>query len=94
MIFELVKEKDEAILSHIRHIESEMIRPDPAIADSRKTLTIKFHFATNEYFTDKFLELKIIYKPETDDEVDRIVGTQISWADETKDPTKKKIKKK
>ncbi len=40
------------------------------------------------------MTLKIVYRPDSDDEVERIVGTPISWADETKDPTKKKIKKK
>lgn len=95
MIFELVKEKDEPILEHhLRNIETEKVEPDVADSKSRKSLTVKFHFSDNEYFTEKVLALKVIYKPNTEDEVERIEGTPISWADESKDPTKKKIKKK
>ena len=94
MIWELAKEKDEPILAYLRHVETERTSQDPAVADSRKTLTVKFHFAENEYFTEKVLSLKVVYRPETEDDVEKIEGTGISWADETKDPTKKKIKKK
>jgi len=94
MIYELVKEKDEPILQHLRHIETEKHEAVQGDAASRKHLIVKFHFNDNEYFTEKTLELKVVYKPDTDDEVERIEGTPISWADETKDPTKKKIKKK
>ena len=55
---------------------------------------MRFHFADNDYFTDKVLSLKVLYRVDTEDEVEKIEGTQISWKDETKDPTKKKIKKK
>ena len=95
MIFELVKEKDEAILeNHLRNVESEKQEPDTTDPKSRKSLTVKFHFSENEYFPEKVLSLKVVYKPNTEDEVERIEGTTISWADESKDPTKKKIKKK
>ena len=95
MIFELVKEKDEAILeNHLRNVESEKQEPDTTDPQSRKSLTVKFHFSENEYFPEKVLSLKVVYKPNTEDEVERIEGTTISWADESKDPTKKKIKKK
>ena len=95
MIYELVKEKDEVILeNHLRSIESEKQEPDTSDPKSRKSLTVKFHFSENEYFPEKVLSLKIIYEPNTEDEVERIEGTPISWADESKDPTKKKIKKK
>lgn len=94
MIYELVKEKDEAILPYLRHIDTERTSHDSAVADSRKSLKINFHFAENEFFTEKVLSLRIIYRPETEDDVEKIEGTTISWADETKDPTKKKIKKK
>lgn len=94
MIYELVKEKDEGILPFLRHVETERTAYDSSVPDSRKTLTVKFHFADNEYFTEKVLSLKIVYRPDTEDDVERIEGTPISWADETKDPTKKKIKKK
>ena len=85
MIYELVKEKDEPILQHIRHIETERHDAVPGDAASRKHLLVKFHFNDNEYFTEKTLELKVTYKPDTEDEVERIEGTPISWADETKD---------
>lgn len=94
MIFELVKEKDEPILKNIRHVEAERTEATPGDENSRNALTVKFHFNDNEYFTEKVLALKIVYRPDTEDEVERIEGTPISWADETKDPTKKKIKKK
>jgi nucleosome assembly protein 1-like 1 len=94
MIYEIVKEKDEAILPYLRHVETERTSHDPAVEGSRKTLTVKFHFADNEFFSEKLLTLKIVYRPETEDDVEKIEGTNITWADETKDPTKKKIKKK
>jgi nucleosome assembly protein 1-like 1 len=94
MIFELVKEKDEAILTHLRHVETERSEPTPGDSASRKSLTVRFLFAENEFFSEKTLSMKVVYKPDTEDEVERIEGTPISWADETKDPTKKKIKKK
>ena len=95
MIFELVKEKDEPILEHhLRSIESMREEADTTNPSSRKSLTVKFHFSENEYFPEKVLSLRVVYKPNTEDEVERIEGTPISWADESKDPTKKKIKKK
>jgi len=94
MIFELVKEKDEAILQSIRHVESERVDAEEGKPDSRKHLIVRFYFNKNEYFSEDVLTLKVVYRPDSDDEVERIVGTPISWADETKDPTKKKIKKK
>jgi hypothetical protein len=94
MIFELVKEKDEPILKFIRHVESERVEAEEGKPDSRKHLIVKFYFNKNEYFTEEVLSIKVVYRPDSDDEVERIVGTPISWADETKDPTKKKIKKK
>lgn len=94
MIFELVKEKDEPILKFIKHVESERVEAEEGKPDSRKHLIVKFYFNKNEYFSEEVLSIKVVYRPDSDDEVERIVGTPISWADETKDPTKKKIKKK
>jgi nucleosome assembly protein 1-like 1 len=96
MIYELVKEKDEPILQLLRHVEGERSAPIPGQAETRKTLSVRFHFAPEitEYFKETTLTLKIVYRPDSDDEVERVEGTVISWADETKDPTKKKIKKK
>lgn len=95
MIYELVKEKDEVILeNHLQNIETEKKEPDTTDPNSRKSLSVKFHFSENEYFPEKILFLNVIYKPNTEDEVEKIEGTPISWSDESKDPTKKKLKKK
>lgn len=85
MIYELVKEKDEEILKHVNHIETEK-------TDSPKSLLVRFLFNDNEFFTNKELTMKIHYKGDNDD-VEKIEGTQINW-NESKDPTKKKVKKK
>jgi nucleosome assembly protein 1-like 1 len=85
MVFELVKEKDEEILQHVRHIETER-------STSPKALTVKFHFNENEFFDNKELSLKVVYKGDND-MVEKIEGTTIDWK-EGKDPTKKKVKKK
>jgi len=86
MIFELVKEKDEDILKHIRHIDSEKTdKPN-------KALKVNFHFNENEYFTNDVISLKIQYKDDSD-EVLKTEGTVINWKD-GKDVTKKKVKKK
>lgn len=84
MIWETVKEKDEEILKNLRHIETER-------GESPKSLTVRFFFNENEFFDNKDISLKIIYKGE--DEVSKIEGTDITWK-EGKDPTKKKVKKK
>lgn len=55
MIYELVKEKDEEILKHVKHIETEK-------TDSPKTLLVRFLFNANEFFTDSELKLKVFYK--------------------------------
>jgi hypothetical protein len=94
MIYEIVKEKDEPILAYLRHVDTERTSHDPTIEGSRKSLRVHFHFAGNEFFSEKVLTLKIVYRPETEDDVEKIEGTTITWSDETKDPTKKKIKKK
>jgi len=85
MIWELVKEKDEEILKHITNIESER-------SDKPKSLKITLHFSDNDYFEDKTLSLKIVYKGESD-EVQSTEGSVIKWKD-GKDVTKKKVKKK
>lgn len=85
MIWELVKEKDEEIIQHVRHIESER-------TDKPKTLTVHLHFSPNEFFENEKLSLQVVYK-EDEEDVEKIVGTEINWK-EGKDVTKKKIKKK
>jgi len=94
MIYEIVKEKDEAILQNLKHIDAERVEADEKNPESRKSLSIHFHFNENEYFTEPVLTMKVVYKPDTEDEVEKIEGTNISWKSETVDPTKKKIKKK
>jgi nucleosome assembly protein 1-like 1 len=86
MIFELVKEKDEDILKHLKHIDSEKTdKPS-------KSLQVNFHFNENEYFSNNVISLKVVYKPDSD-EVLKTEGTVITWKD-GKDVTKKKVKKK
>ena len=85
MIYELVKEKDEEILKHLKDVEAERL-------ENPKALAVRFHFNSNEFFTNDVLSLKIFYRGDQDD-VDKIEGTVINW-NEAKDPTKKKIKKK
>src|SRR5205823_1896650 len=87
MIWELVKEKDEEILTHLKHIDTER-GEEPA-----KHLTVKFQFEDNEFFENKELLLTVTYKGDQDDTVQKIEGTKINWK-EGKDVTKKKIKKK
>jgi len=85
MVFELVKEKDEEILKHLKHVDTKR-------TDDPKTLTVNFHFAKNDFFPHEVLSLTLHYKGDEDD-VAKIEGTAIQWA-EGKDPTKKKVKKK
>lgn len=85
MIYELAKEKDDEILKFIRHVETER-------NEKPKTLTVKFHFNANEFFTNEHLALTVFYRGDQD-EVEKIEGTEIQW-NESKDPTKKKVKKK
>lgn len=85
MVYELVKEKDEDILKHLKHVESER-------GDNPKSLTVRFHFEENEFFDNKEISMKVVYKGD-EDTVDKIEGTIITWK-EGKDPTKKKVKKK
>lgn len=87
MIWELVKEKDEEILSHLKHVETERGE------EPTKHLTVRFLFNDNEFFDNKEIVLTVHYKGDEDDTVAKIEGTQINWK-EGKDPTKKKVKKK
>jgi len=86
MIWDLVKEKDEAILAHLQHVES-------ARGDNPKHLQVKFTFNDNEFFENKDIALTIFYKEDSDESVSKIEGSVINWK-EGKDPTKKKVKKK
>lgn len=55
MIYELVKEKDDEILQHLKHVEAERV-------EKPKSLTVKFHFNKNDFFTNDVLALKIFYR--------------------------------
>ena len=50
MIWELVREKDEPIIKHVKNIESER-------SSTPKSLTVKLEFEDNEYFENKELSL-------------------------------------
>ena len=56
MIWELVKEKDEEILKHLKHVDTE--RTDKP----EKTLSVTFFFTPNDYFSNESISLKIFYK--------------------------------
>jgi len=71
MVYELVKEKDDEILKNLRHIESQR-------DENPKTLTVKFHFNANQFFSNDVLSLKVYYRGDQDD-VDKIEGTTIEW---------------
>jgi len=86
MIWDLVKEKDEVILAHLKHVES-------ARGENPKHLTVTFSFNENEFFENKDIALTIFYKEDSDESVSKIEGSAINWK-EGKDPTKKKVKKK
>jgi nucleosome assembly protein 1-like 1 len=85
MVWDLAKEKDEDILKHLKNVETKR-------TDEPKTLSVIFHFDKNDYFAHDVLTLKLHYKGDEND-VTKVEGTQIVWA-EGKDPTKKKVKKK
>jgi len=86
MVYELVKEKDEEVLKHLVHIESEKSEKPT------KTLQVRLHFSKNDFFTNDVLSLKIVYK-EDSEIASETIGTVIEWKD-GKDITKKKVKKK
>ena len=86
MVYDLVKEKDEDVLKHITHIDSE--KEDKPV----KSLKVNFHFGPNDYFDNQVISLKLIYKADSE-EVQKTEGTVITWKD-GKDVTKKKVKKK
>ena len=50
-------------------------------------------FSKNEYFENSVLEVRLIYDPNDDQEVNEIKGTKINWY-EDRDPTVREVKKK
>lgn len=88
LIWDQVKEKDQAVMEHLKHVETTQGEGD----DKNMTLQLKMVFsADNDHFVPPVLETTLVY--ESEDKVKIIKGTNIEWL-EGKDPTKKKIKKK
>ena len=58
-----------------------------------KTIAIELTFSENEWFANEKLTLKVIWKKDSEDEIDETKGCVIDWKD-GKDLTKKKISKK
>lgn len=88
LIWDQVKEKDQPIIEHLKHVETEQGENE----DKNMTLTLKMVFSPdNDHFTPCELSTTLVY--ESEDRVKLIKGTKIEWL-EGKDPTKKKIKKK
>jgi len=89
LIWDQVKEKDEPIMEHLKHIETETTEDE---LTKNTILTLKMYFAANnDFFSNEILSVSMEY--ETEDAVKLIKGTPIEWL-EGKDTTKKKIKKK
>jgi nucleosome assembly protein 1-like 1 len=89
LIWDQVKEKDEEIMEHLLHVETEGSENE---ATKNMVLTLKMVFAEdNDFFKPSTLVCALEY--ETEDQIKEIKGTTIEWM-EGKDPTKKKIKKK
>jgi nucleosome assembly protein 1-like 1 len=89
LIWDQVKEKDEEIMEHLLHVETES-----SVNETTKNmvLTLRMQFAEdNDFFKPSTLKCSLEY--ETEDQIKEIRGTTIEWM-EGKDPTKKKIKKK
>jgi len=89
LIWDKVKEKDEEIMKHLRHIESASSE-NPDSKNMQLTLTMVFD-ENNDFFKPSTLKVMMEYASE--DSLKEIKGTNIEWM-EGKDPTKKKIKKK
>ena len=89
LIWDQVREKDEPIMAHLQHVETEASENE---ATKNTVVTLKMVFAEdNDFFTPATLQVSLEY--ESEDQVKEIKGTAIEWL-EGKDPTKKKIKKK
>lgn len=92
LIWDQVKEKDEPLIEHLRHVETiASENPDT----KNMVLTLKMVFdKENDYLTPTtpdIIEVSLEYASE--EQVISVKGTNIEWL-EGKDPTKKKIKKK
>ena len=91
LIWDQVKDKDEPIMEHLKHVETSTGETGEE-GNKNLVLNLKMVFgADNDHFTNTELSVSLEY--ETEDEVKLVKGTVIEWL-EGKDPTKKKIKKK
>ena len=89
LIWDQVREKDEEIMKHLRHVETTAVEDETS---KNMVVTLKMDFdEDNEFFTPSSLFVSLEY--ESEDQVKEIKGTQIEWKD-GQNPTKKKIKKK
>lgn len=88
LIWDQVRDKDEEIMQHLLHVETESSENEA----KNMILTLKMQFAEdNDFFKPANLTVSLEY--EAEDQLKEIKGTTIEWL-EGKDPTKKKIKKK
>ena len=76
-------EVDHPILKHLQRIEN-------IDEEGTENYTIKFHFSPNDYFENEILSARFVMI--SDNEADRIEGTDIKWK-EGKDITKKEVTK-
>ena len=89
LIWDTIKEKDQAIMEHLKHVETETCENPET---KNMCLSLRMVFGTdNDHFSPSELSVKLEY--ESEEAVKCITGTHIEWL-EGKDPTKKKIKKK
>jgi nucleosome assembly protein 1-like 1 len=84
-----IKEKDEKIIEHVRHIET-VTKENEETKNMELTLSIEFS-PENTHFTNQTLSVTLEF--ESEEEVKEIRGTKIDWK-EGMDVTQKKIKKK
>lgn len=89
LIMDQIKERDEKIIEHVKHIETETKENEES---KNMELTLKIQFSPdNGYFTNETLSVTLEF--ESEEEVKEIRGTKIDWV-EGMDVTLKKIKKK
>jgi len=85
-------EKDDKILLHLKDVR---IKSSP---ESTNTLDfiLEFEFSANEFFTETILTKTYIYDAKTE-EIEKTIGTEISWTSKDKNPrikiSNKKTKK-
>jgi nucleosome assembly protein 1-like 1 len=85
-----INEKDELILEFLRDVRLVPIE------GKKLDFTMEFEFRPNEYFTNTLLTKSFFHDSKTDD-VEKTVGSSITWASQDKNPRiaikNKKVKK-